>query len=157
MKKIRLITAMLLVFSLVACTTGETASINILSQDVASGGLSGTLDIYMEEKEYSTSLKHNLIKGFNELNPDVEIIISGDKVDSMNMEREEVDVAEKTSLNDLKVRMSSGDAPDLIFGLNVSYKDFLGGNSLWDLYEFMEADESFNEEDYFMQVIDAWK
>ncbi len=98
-----------------------------------------------------------LVEGFKKLHPDVEIIISDTGVDMMSLTADEVPIAFNKYMDDLSVKMLAGEAPDLIYGTSDYNNDFAFSGLLYDLNEFIDNDETFIKEDFFMNVLEAWE
>ncbi len=98
-----------------------------------------------------------LVEGFEKLHPDVEIIINDTGVDMMALTPDETTLAFNKYMDDLSVKMLAGEAPDLIFSTGDFNNDFAFSGLLYDLNEFIENDETFIKEDFFMEVLKAWE
>ncbi len=120
--------------------------------------LSGTLVISSDTVDTYTSNYHGilpLVNGFNELHPNVEVIVEGyDRFDT-TLSEEEQEVADEQYKQNMLISLTAGDVPDLIF-TNLDYtSSFATTNHIMDLNAFMQNDPTFNKDDYFMEVFEA--
>ncbi len=131
---------------LTACSTGsgtEKAKIEIIPEGTE---LSGTLIISTDTEEISGVGLFALADGFMDLHPGVEIEI--------NETYDDYDSRVKYS-EQLKVEMLAGEAPDLLHHSFDYSSNFAIGGLLMDLNSFIENDETFIKEDYFMNLLEA--
>ncbi len=154
MKKFISILLSITLISLVACGTGtSTAKLEIIPEGTE---LSGVLEISSFASADDSSHWWNLAQGFMKLHPNVEIVASDTITNSSPLRATEQSILEKQQyIADLRIRLISGDAPDLIFGGFEIISDFAPSDVLWDLNEYIENDETFIEEDFYMNVIRA--
>ncbi len=158
---------------LTACTTGgdNTSSAVESSEPEIEEELSLDVDLFKEDDELSgtlvissdtvdtyTSNYHGilpLVAGFNELHPNVEVIVEGyDRFDS-SMSEEEREVAGEQYKQDMRIGLTSGDVPDLIFTARDYTSSFAMTDSIMDLNAFIQNDPTFNEDDFFMEIFEA--
>ncbi len=152
--------ALLLTIALLlsACTsTGDTPQgFNV---DLFSEGeeLSGTLTIsteYGEDKFYGVD---PLVEGFKELHPNVEVIVERtDIADRYKIIEEDIVKLEQYQ-DDLNVSITAGSPPDLIFTDQDYASNFVPSGMIMDLNVFMENDPSFKEEDFFINILEAFE
>ncbi len=154
MKKLTSIILSIILISLVACSTGtSTAKVEIIPEGTE---LSGVLEISSFEGPDEINHWWNLAQGFMKLHPNVEIVVSDTIPNSSPLIPTEQSTLEKEKyIADLRIRLISGDAPDLIFGGFEIISDFAPSDVLWDLNEYIESDETFVEEDFYMNIIRA--
>ncbi len=158
---------------LTACTTsGESSSSPVESSEPEiEEELSLDVDLFEEGEELSGTLVissdsastyshgfsgiYPLVAGFNELHPNVEVIVEGyNRWDSTKSE-EELDVLDEKYRQEMRVNITAGDVPDLIF-TDLDYtSNFATTNHIMDLNAFMQNDPTFNKDDYFMGVFEA--
>ncbi len=121
-------------------------------------GLSGTLEIatdFFDDGEFTAP--NTVIEGFKKLNPDVEIIINGgDGFLKVPNGYEEGMIIFDSYVQNLRIKMVSGDAPDLIYQSEDDYiTDFVPSGLTTDLNSYIESDETFIKDDFFMNVLEA--
>ncbi len=160
---------------LTACmTSGESSSSAVessepeieeelsLDVDLFSEGeeLSGTLVISSDTVNTNTSSYHGilpLVAGFNELHPNVEVIVEGYFRWDDTVSEEELAVMTETYKSDLYTQLISGTAPDLIFASRDYTSNLAFTDNIMDLNAFMQNDPAFNEDDYYMDVFEAFE
>ncbi len=147
MKKLTSIFLSIVLITLVACSTGtDTAKVEIIPEGTE---LSGVLEIYTDSQFYDLE-----IDGFKELHPNVDVIIN-DGID-YQIGFDEVLEFEKFK-SDLGVKILGGSPPDLILSGDDYVTNYVPSGLIVDLYEYMDADPTFNEEDYFMNALEAYE
>ncbi len=149
MKKFISILLGTILISLTACSTGsgtEKAKIEIIPEGTE---LSGTLNIWSDAIAHQHTDINSLKLGFEELHPDVTIIINDENsyVDS------DGNTLDEKYMADLGIKMLSGNAPDLLYNRHDLVTNFVPAGLIYDLYEFIEADDRFNTEDYFEKIL----
>ncbi len=152
MKKLTSIILSIILISLVACSTGtSTAKVEIMPEGTE---LSGVLHLssMLDESEYSGWAP--LVKGFTELHPNVEIITQTSGITGFET-AEEIILTQEQYVEQLKVKFVSGDVPDILFEPKDLFSELVPSGVFMDLNEFIESDETFIKEDYFMNVIEA--
>ncbi len=117
----------------------------VISSDVASTYAAGYFGIYP------------LAEGFNELHPNVEIIVEGYNRVDQTLSPEELEVEGQTYKNDLHMQLLSGTAPDLIFTGRDYTSNLAFTDNIRDLNAFMQNDPNFNKDDYYMNVFEAFE
>ncbi len=121
-------------------------------------GLSGTLEISSLETGNDVSGWWPLAQGFMELHPNVKIITNDNMIDYLDItSNEEMSIAIEAYSKDLKVRMTSGNAPDLIFEASYEVDNLSSSNLIMDLNYFLDNDPDYVREDYFENVIEAYE
>ncbi len=170
MKKFISIILILSLISLISCTdrVAEIYSENMISTAQES-------DTVFEEEESGTDTSNNvlvissdlapmefsgvlpLVEGFKKLHPDVEIILNETGIDPFTVGPLESVIVYEKYMADLSVKILSGEAPDLLFSTGDSNSDFAFSGLLYDLNEFIENDETFIQEDFFMEVLNSWE
>ncbi len=142
---------------LTACTsTGETAQgFNV---DLFSEGeeLSGTLTISAEYGEDEFSGWYPLVEGFKELHPNVDVVVEHTGA-NRNEPTDDDTVKLAQYQNDLNVNITAGNPPDLIFASRDYASNFVPSGMIMDLNTFIENDPTFKEEDFFMNVLEAFE
>ncbi len=99
-----------------------------------------------------------LAQGFMELHPNVEIISNENTVSIGSIRSmEEQITSENHYVEDLKLRLLSGEEPDLIYDTNDITSEIALSGVLVDLNDYIKSDSTFNEEDFYMNVLDAFK
>ncbi len=153
----RIFTLLLTVLILLtACGTGgrvQEADVVLFSEGEE---LSGTLTIssvYAEEDFYGW---YPLVEGFKSLHPNVEVIVEHAGIERLFM-TEETGIKLEQYRNDLSVNLIAGSPPDLIFTDNDYASNFVPGEMIMDLNVFIEKDPTFKEEDFYMNVLDAFE
>ncbi len=149
MKKFISILLGTILISLTACSTGsgtEKAKIEIIPEGTE---LSGTLEIWSDSENTGRTSIEGLRDGFEEIHPEVEIIIN----DGHNYLDNYGALDDEKFKADLGIKMLSGDAPDLLYNEKDYVTNFVPSGLIYDLYEFIEADDSFNTEDYFEEIL----
>ncbi len=143
---------------LTACTTGGIQSefdVEIYSEGEE---LSGTLTIAVDEAEIEYFGWYSLVQGFKTLHPNVEVIAEHTNVNVFEQEYEQDQIELEKFREDLKVNLLGGEAPDLILSSLSDYAtNFASSNMIYNLNEFIENDESFKEEDFFMEILQAFE
>ncbi len=172
MKKMFTLTlAFLLV--LTACTTGDdnTSSAVESSEPEIEEELSLDVDLFKEDDELSGTLVISsdslseyipgyygvmpLVEGFKELHPNVDVIVEGINSADSSLSDEEIELNIQKYKEDMKINMVAGNVPDLIFTSSDYTSSFATSGHIMNLNAFIQNDPSFNEEDFFMQVLDA--
>lgn len=106
-----------------------------------------TLAIFKSQYEGEKSDLSQWVEIYNENHPDV-------KIEIVNYLENYPDPYE--ALNQIKIEISAGNGPDMInFGSLYSPLDASCG-MMADLYPFMENDESFDKQDYYYNVLQAF-
>ncbi len=134
--------------SLVACGT---AKVEIIPEGTE---LSGTLEISVMDNANDYTGWYPLVEGFKKLHPDVTVVLSDTSADD---ESETAQVSLDKYLNDLRVRLFSGDTPDLVFLSSDLVSEFSGSDLFVDINELIGSDESFKKEDYYMNVVESYE
>lgn len=88
------------------------------------------------------SIIKNTLKGWEKLNPHVEIRIES--------------VVYSSYVNKVLTRIAGGAAPDVIFTEVDMFADFFDKDPFLDLTPFIEKDENFNINEYFSEVVDRF-
>ncbi len=128
---------------------------NVEENESTGDGLSGTLLLSALDAPGDYSNWSSLADGFMELHPNVEVIAvneNGMGFDPTASREENLIKIEKYK-TDLNISLVSGNAPDIIFNESYILSDILPSGMLMDLNEFIENDETFIEEDFYMNVI----
>ncbi len=166
MKKFISIILILSLISLISCTdqSAQIYSENMGSaqqeSDTESEDSDDTNNVLVISTEYVPQEYAgfgSLIEGFKKLHPEVEVILNDTSVDTMSLTPDETTLALSKYMDDLSVKLLAGEAPDLIFCLGDFNNDFAFSGLLYDLNEFIENDETFVKEDFFMEVLEAWE
>ncbi len=120
--------------------------------------LSGTLVISSDKVNPNTTSYHGilpLVNGFKELHPNVEVIVEGYNHSDYAMSQEELEVLSEKYEQDMRIGLTTGDVPDLIFTGRDYTSSFATTDSLMNLNAFIQNDPTFNEDDFFMEIFDA--
>ncbi len=123
--------------------------------EITEDGLSGTLEISNIFVAEDYTGWGPLVDGFMDLHPNVKIISNDNAVDLSTIALETGDeyaLAMQKYVDELNVQIISGNAPDLIFGVNMTS---VPPHLLMDLNEFLENDPEYVREDYFDSVVRA--
>ncbi len=153
MEKFVSILLSIVLISLVACGTGSgTAKIEIIPEGTE---LSGALEISARSSASDVSGWWPLTQGFMELHPNVEIIVNDNMISPSLEVTEESKIEAQIYADNLKVRLASGDAPDLIYDSSGLVETASVSGLIFDLNEFMDSDPEYVREDYFENVIEA--
>ncbi len=152
MKKIISLFLSINLILLVACSTGtSTAKLEIIPQGTE---LSGVLEISSANAPREGSGWWSLATGFMDLHPNVEIIHNDNGISfDLTREYDESVLMMEHYISDLRVKLMAGDAPDIIYDDLDNISDFSTSGLLADLNEYVENDETFKEEDFYMNVI----
>ncbi len=119
-------------------------------------GLSGTLLLSALDAAGDYSNWSRLADGFMELHPNVEVIPTNENgmgFDPTAAGAEERAIKTQQYKTELIINLTSGNAPDIIVDYSYLISDIAPSGTLMDLNEFIENDETFIEEDFFMNVI----
>ncbi len=158
---------------LTACTTGgdNTSSAVESSEPEIEEELSLDVDLFKEDEELSGTLVissdsastysaanfgiYPLVEGFNELHPNVEIKVEGFNVRDSDASDEETAVLKEQYKQELRINLTAGNAPDLMFTYDNYTASFALTDNIMDLNAFMQNDPTFLTEDYFTQIFEA--
>ncbi len=170
MKKIISIILCLSLITLVSCTdknaeiyskhTADVSNQNEESEssdsgdDVTERGLSGTLKISSLHEPSEFTGWYRVAMEFQKIHPNVKFEVNDTTVNFLLESAEQAAVATQKYEDDLKIKMNSGDVPDIIISMGSdSTSDFIGADLMQDFNELMESDSEFAEEDYFENVL----
>lgn len=93
---------------------------------------------------------------FQKENPGYRIEIEAQQSDQVQrVEQKQQDL--QNYANDLNTRILSGKGPDIFMSDMLPYENYISKNMLADLGSFMANDRSFKAEDYYTNILDAFK
>ncbi len=153
MKKIIIISLIALLLPSCASIPPQETTVEIYSEGEE---LSGTLTISTEFAPEEYYGWYPLVEGFKKLHPNVEVIVEHTEIERLNQIVED-GIKFEQYRNDLSVSITAGNPPDLIFTRDDYASNFVPSEMIMDLNTFIEKDPSFKEEDFYMNVLDAFE